>query len=113
MYGALINAADDSAVAATNCRRESSLRDMAFSPGEAFVVSQIALLFLFLHLTARPKRRALLDAAEISFSRSDQNCRRLSRNQLVPTSRTYVACGTAGRRFVRVGRADEPAGSAL
>jgi hypothetical protein len=30
--GAVINAADDSALAATNCRRESLFRDMAFSP---------------------------------------------------------------------------------
>src|ERR1700704_666113 len=32
IYGAVISAADDIAVAATNCRRESFLRDMAFSP---------------------------------------------------------------------------------
>jgi hypothetical protein len=28
----VINAADDSALAATNCRRESLFRDMAFPP---------------------------------------------------------------------------------
>jgi hypothetical protein len=67
MYGAVINAADDSAVAATNCRRESFLRDMIYSlPGEPIVMSEIRLLFLFLHLPAGPQSR-LPDAVEISF----------------------------------------------
>src|ERR1700738_5106384 len=52
IYGAVISAADDIAVAATNCRRESFLRDMAFLPGEP--IGELKLLcFWFIYQPGR------------------------------------------------------------
>src|SRR3954451_23445143 len=55
-YGAVINAADVSAVAATNCRREIFLRDIAYSlPGEPIVMSEID-RYLYFPSPAKPQR---------------------------------------------------------
>jgi hypothetical protein len=51
IYGAVISAADDSAVAATNCRRVSFLRDIAFSPCEPNAM-EISFLVFFLRRRA-------------------------------------------------------------
>src|SRR5215470_3737897 len=74
--GALIIAADDSAVAATNCRRVSLFRDMAcLSLIGQSDCSEIPLVFGFI---SQPKPTA----RGFRCLRSDQNCRLLSRNQV-------------------------------
>src|SRR4051812_42197414 len=74
-YGAVIIAADVSAVAATNCRRESFLWDMAFP----LCCARFLLVFAFL----RPASHHMERRGGGDFVvRSEQNCLRLSRKHV-------------------------------
>src|SRR6202022_3514274 len=99
--GAVISAADDSAVAATNSRRDRFLRGIGFPLSAEPNVAPFLLSVV---------RHAGLDGAraEILFPRSEQNWRRLSRKHRPQWSRTNVVCdlmagGAAGFAAVSAG----------
>ena len=83
------------AVAATNCRRESFFRDIWHSS----VMSQSEILLL-LFSSRRAGRTGITRRCRISLSRSEQNCRRLSRNQVLGGSRTNVVLKPEAGRFL-------------
>src|SRR3954447_16616526 len=94
-YGAVINAADVSAVAATNCRRESFLRDMTYSlPGAMMSKTQLAVLVS--PSAGLGRSDGCRGDVEISLDQSEQNCRRLSRNQLVPVLELMLRMAATG-----------------
>src|SRR6476620_9265807 len=89
IYGAEISAADDMAVAATNCRRESFFRDIWHSSLVSQSRSDGNPVVIFL-LARRAGRNGIARRYSISLGRSEQNCRRLSRNQVLGRTRTNV-----------------------